>query len=504
MDGDDSGGEDEWASLRRRFSMEGMDWGDHEPSARTLHVWHWVVDAEANLKAARHINDKLRRQHDEEKGELEAYSSHLRQKFEEKVRALEGEAGQLRGDLEALMAGAGAVATMMQQEGLHDLANSSLGEQIAYLLVERSRLMEELTSARTRPASDREKDLTAQLIKSCTDLELLKRLHQETENQLMEMTDRVRLLEKASHQVELDNETLAYKLSEALAELEDNEGQLRRFIKNPNFRRGESPRTSLRSLDECSLHSGVFRRESSRGSGRHKKSEPIRVERGKSPRNSQRRHHRSRSGSVAGREGVDGASDNDGADGKGKKMSTPGMNKDSSKENYVEQPSTTSTLPPHTLTDNTHSLKEEIKKLQDEVEALRKELLVAEDKYEYTVRKYELYKIKSKNKVSAIKLGHQSQCESLNRKLSKLEGELSLRSDQLNAEESFRQQLEGDLSTIRQERQDMATRVRECERVSQDRSQEISLLREKVELIRETNKQLSEKLKELTAAAIVG
>lgn len=44
-----------------------MEWETLDPSARTLHVWHWVVDAEANLKAARHINDKLRRQYDEEK-----------------------------------------------------------------------------------------------------------------------------------------------------------------------------------------------------------------------------------------------------------------------------------------------------------------------------------------------------------------------------------------------------------------------------------------------------
>lgn len=67
--------------------------------------------------------------------ELEAYSSHLRQKFEEKVRALEAEAGQLRGDLEALMSGTGAVTTMMQQEGLHDLAHSSLGEQVAIAFI---------------------------------------------------------------------------------------------------------------------------------------------------------------------------------------------------------------------------------------------------------------------------------------------------------------------------------------------------------------------------------
>lgn len=40
-----------------------------------------------------------------------------------------------------------------------------LFKQIAYLLVERAKLNEELTAARTKPASDREKELTAQLIK---------------------------------------------------------------------------------------------------------------------------------------------------------------------------------------------------------------------------------------------------------------------------------------------------------------------------------------------------
>ena len=42
-------------------------WGSVEPSERPLHVYRWLVDAEANLRAARHINDKLRRQHEEEK-----------------------------------------------------------------------------------------------------------------------------------------------------------------------------------------------------------------------------------------------------------------------------------------------------------------------------------------------------------------------------------------------------------------------------------------------------
>lgn len=45
-----------------------------------------------------------------------------------------------------------------------------------------------------------------------TDYELLKRTQQESEEKLVEMTDRVSLLEKASRQLELNNETLAYKV----------------------------------------------------------------------------------------------------------------------------------------------------------------------------------------------------------------------------------------------------------------------------------------------------
>ncbi|XP_071538369.1 uncharacterized protein [Panulirus ornatus] len=468
MDGDDSVVEDEWTCLRRRFSIEGMEWETLDPSSRTLHVWHWVVDAEANLKAARHINDKLRRQYDEEKVELEKYTEHLRAKCEERVKELDDEVRSLKEDLEALLAGTQAISTMLLSEGLDDMAQSSLGEQIAYLLVERSKLNEELSSARTKPASDREKELTTQLIKTSTDLELLKRTHQETECQLTEMTDRVALLEKASRQLELDNETLAYKLSEALAEIEDNEGQLRRYTKTSNFRRGESPRTSIRSLD---------------GHGPPSlRSLPL-PENAFNPEDNQRRSFRRRDSSRS-----------------------SGRQKKSTVSSGSASP-----MKLHSLLDeqiqsskNQISLLDEVKKLQTELEKIKKNLVEAGDKYEFILRKYEHYKVKSKNKVYSLKSSYQSEFDTLKRRISQLEGEVALQGDQLRAEESLRKQLEDDLSKVRIERQELAMRVRESERLARDRSQEIHLLQEKVELIQNMNRQLSEKLQELSVAAIVG
>nr|XP_053647985.1 myosin-9-like isoform X2 [Cherax quadricarinatus] len=521
MDGDDSVIEDEWVGLRRRFTIEGLEWETLEPSSQTLHVWRWVVDAEANLKTARHINDKLRRQHDEEKVELDEYTQHIRARCEERVKELDDEVRNLREDLESLLAGTQAVTSLLLKEGLEDVAQSSLGEQIAYLLVERLKMNEELVAARTNPVSSRERELTTQLIKASTELELLKRTHQDVVCQMAEMSDRVTLLEKASRQLELDNETLAYKLSEALAEIEENEGQLRRYAKNTNFRRGESPCTSLRSHEEygppsfvslppseCvvihgdSQRMGIHRRESSRSSGRRKIIEPLRAERGKSPRNSQRRQHSSKLRGVGG----DGGKSNEAVQNDGE-LALSSLGKD----HVIASLGSASPKKLHSLFDeqiqssrNRISMLEEIRKLQSELENIKKDLIEAGDRYELIVRKYEVYKIKSKNKVYSVRSAYQSELDTLKRRINKLEAEVALQGDQLQAEESLRKQLDEDLSSIRTERQELAMRVRESERIANDHRQEVKLLQEKVRLIQSMNQELSEKLQELSVAAIVG
>lgn len=62
--------------------------------------------------------------------ELEEYTEHLRQKCEERVRELDDEVKTLKEDLEALLAGTQAVGTMLLNEGLEDVAQSTLGEQV--------------------------------------------------------------------------------------------------------------------------------------------------------------------------------------------------------------------------------------------------------------------------------------------------------------------------------------------------------------------------------------
>lgn len=66
-------GEDEWSSVKRRFSSEGLSWSEVDAAGRVLHVWRWLVDADANLKTARHINDKLMLQHQQENKVIYGY-----------------------------------------------------------------------------------------------------------------------------------------------------------------------------------------------------------------------------------------------------------------------------------------------------------------------------------------------------------------------------------------------------------------------------------------------
>ncbi|KAK8721353.1 hypothetical protein OTU49_012815 [Cherax quadricarinatus] len=99
---------------------------------------------------------------------------------------------------------------------------------------------------------------------------------------------------------------------------------------------------------------------------------------------------------------------------------------------------------------------------------------------------------------------YQSELDTLKRRINKLEAEVALQGDQLQAEESLRKQLDEDLSSIRTERQELAMRVRESERIANDHRQEVKLLQEKVRLIQSMNQELSEKLQELSVAAIVG
>ncbi|XP_054259060.1 uncharacterized protein LOC128983683 isoform X4 [Macrosteles quadrilineatus] len=207
--------EDEWKEMQQRFRKEGLDFEALKAEDRLLQVWRWLVDAESNLKNSRRMLDKLHEQQNEEIEEMESYMGHIRDMAVKRADSLQFETVELRTQIDNILK---LIANAKLPPG-------SLDHQVSNLITEKSRLEEELDILKKLKISSNgngssgESELLNEIIKVSSEKEVLKR-------QLSEMTDRVDILEKATKQIELDNERLAFKLSEALAELEEKEAQM--------------------------------------------------------------------------------------------------------------------------------------------------------------------------------------------------------------------------------------------------------------------------------------
>ncbi|XP_075221431.1 uncharacterized protein LOC142324489 isoform X3 [Lycorma delicatula] len=247
--------EDEWSDMQQRFRKEGLDYECLRPEDRLLQVWRWLVDAETNLRNSRRMLDKLHEQQHEEIEEMENYVGHIKELAEKRADHLENERLALKRQADNLA----KLLSPLDVKG-------SFEDQVTFLINDRARLSEEMDVLKTIKFSSGETgenglnvdgDMLSEIIKVSSEKEMLRR-------QVAEMTDRVELLEKSSRQMELDNERLAFKLSEALAELEEKEAQLgeQPLLWQLRHSHSESPRTStkeshrreqLKSLDrsEC-------------------------------------------------------------------------------------------------------------------------------------------------------------------------------------------------------------------------------------------------------------
>ncbi|XP_046385752.1 uncharacterized protein LOC124155731 isoform X2 [Ischnura elegans] len=227
--------EDEWSEIQQRFEKEGLDFKSLGAEERILHVWRWLVDAESNLRSSRKMLDKLRELQSEEMEEMESYMCHFRELAEERAETLESETESLRSRLESSQHQANTLANLLRQSGLRVSSEDSIGEQVALLIADRAKLMEELDVLKKLKGTNgvnglnKENGLLSEIIKVSSEKEVLRR-------EVLEMCERVQLLERASKQLELDNERLAFKLSEALAELEERETQLRQIVNNSTER----------------------------------------------------------------------------------------------------------------------------------------------------------------------------------------------------------------------------------------------------------------------------
>ncbi|XP_065277192.1 coiled-coil domain-containing protein 30 [Emys orbicularis] len=139
--------------ILERLKEEGID-----PSAsadeQLCYVWQLFLCNEDKLRSASQDLENLRQQQAEEMREVENYVGHVRSltaerdafttEFEKENEQLRIEFTQLQLQQEAQLK---EVEEMLEQEGLSEIAHSSPSEQIAYLLVERTTLLEKLEIA---------------------------------------------------------------------------------------------------------------------------------------------------------------------------------------------------------------------------------------------------------------------------------------------------------------------------------------------------------------------
>ncbi|XP_043852013.1 coiled-coil domain-containing protein 30 [Dromiciops gliroides] len=135
------------------LEREGMD-SLATAEDQLCHVWRLFQHSEDRLRIASRDLEELRVKHTEEMKEVENYVNHVRQLTEERealTHDFEKESERLQLECKELQLQQEIelkeIEEMLDQEGLSEIAQSSPSEQIAYLLVERTTLLEKLELA---------------------------------------------------------------------------------------------------------------------------------------------------------------------------------------------------------------------------------------------------------------------------------------------------------------------------------------------------------------------
>nr|XP_022337051.1 trichohyalin-like isoform X2 [Crassostrea virginica] len=126
---------------------------------KLLYVWRLYQHTETDLQRAIENEEKLKLAQTAEMQEVENYVEHIRHLSDERealIQELETENDQLKQEIESLKHDQNAAALrdetaeMLIQQGLEEIASVSTSEQIAFLLVERARLLDELEAEQNR------------------------------------------------------------------------------------------------------------------------------------------------------------------------------------------------------------------------------------------------------------------------------------------------------------------------------------------------------------------
>ncbi|XKL68831.1 hypothetical protein PGB90_006600 [Kerria lacca] len=199
--------EDEWSEMQQRFKKEGINFANLKSDDRIIHIWRWLVDSETNLKNSRRMYDKFREQQNERLEEMENYVGKIRELSEKRTNDIENERTQMREQLDSIS----LILSNTVIEG------DSIVTKITNLISKYLLLSEEVKILnKIKLNNTHNEDMISEMIAISIEKESLKR-------EVAEMNERIQLMQKSSRELELDNEKLAFKLSEAFAELEEKE-----------------------------------------------------------------------------------------------------------------------------------------------------------------------------------------------------------------------------------------------------------------------------------------
>ncbi|XP_049776855.1 MAP7 domain-containing protein 1-like isoform X2 [Schistocerca gregaria] len=539
----DSVCEDEWSEIQQRFEKEGLDFENLGPEERLLHVWRWLVDAESNLRSTRRQLDKLRDLRSEEMEEMENYIGHIRDLAEKRADHLENETITLRSKLESSQEQAATLASLLEKSGLQCIADDSLGEQVAFLIADRAKLMEEIEVLKKLGFSNdvngvsKDGDLLSEIIKVSSEKEVLRR-------EVNEMCDRVQLLEKASRQLELDNERLAFKLSEALAELEEREAQLKHLVNGgeqtmqsainllwPAFKPGDSPhpppRRSFSLQPQGDSPKGSLKKGSSpRNSFSKMYSDPQKLHphRSVSPVNGPENQNQEKASREEGqREETGTQTENEVLDNKESEIQKSLSLGDKDVEMRSQSFGADSTPPslmmsefscgsPKKLAGLLDSQMatsrgelmrlEEIKKLQAECENLRAQLATVTEKYNALALRHIQYKAKRKAQIDELRSRFDAELSSLQCQVENLQSQLSVQKKMLSTEESLRSRVETDYRQIQEEKRALMVNAMHLETAMREKEREITALGKKILLLENANSDLLAKVLQLKYSTV--
>ncbi|EEB18488.1 DNA double-strand break repair Rad50 ATPase, putative [Pediculus humanus corporis] len=451
--------------------------------------------------------DKLREQQHEDLEEMECYVGQIKELAEK--HHLETETMCLRSRLESSQHQTATLATLLERSGLEGIADASLGEQVAFLIADRAKLMEEiavLSKLSGLNGVNKEADLISEIIKVSSEKEVLK--HESAEHK-----ERLFQLEKMKKQLELDNERLAFKLSEALAELEERESQLKEIVTDES--RGSGIQTSMSMIwprrESPSPPPGRRRQSAGDTLDGPRRNSPVRIGPGKKKGEPLRAFPKTWNADsppeikVSSNQELDDMLDNTG--------SLPRSFSMTDREMLRSQSYGADSTPPSLMLSEGASERmqvkldaqiqasrtelarlEEIKKLQSDSDNLKAQLNGVVEKYNALVVRHVQHKARRKAQISDLKARLQLESGALEVQIQSLQSQLTNQKLVLRGEEGLRKKIENDYRKSLDEKRSLLVNMMSLENSIRDKTREISILQKKISMLESTNKDLMTRL----------